>query len=65
MGDDPNESFLSRLDESCRCAAFSADHELVDPSFDSILWKSECFRHSLVVSVCDVCLLPETPDDST
>ena len=45
--------------------AFSVGYELVDPSFESVLWKFECFRHALVVSVCDVRLLSETPDDST
>ena len=45
--------------------AFSVGHELVDPSFESVLWNLECFRHALVVRVCDVRLLLETPDDST
>ena len=46
--------------------AFSVGHELVGPSFESVLWTLECFRHALAVSVCDVCLLPDlTLDDST
>ena len=45
--------------------AFSVGHELVHPSFESVLWKLEFFRCALAVSVCDVCLLPETPVDST
>ena len=31
--------------------AFTDGHELVVPSFESVLWKLECFRHALVVSV--------------
>ena len=81
MGDDPNEWYLSRLDESCRWEKFgqccdaesegrvdftclvccyqthfalTVGHELVDPSFESVLWKLECFRHALVVSVQSV-----------
>ena len=42
-----------------------SSHSQLDPSFESVLWKLECFRHALAVSVCDGCLLPETPDDST
>ena len=44
--------------------AFSVGHEFINPSFESVLWKLKCFRHA-VVSVCDVCLLPETSVDST
>ena len=64
-------SLKGRVDFTCLICcnqthfAFSVGHDLVDPSFESVLWKLECFRHALVVSVCDVCLLPETPDDST
>ena len=58
-------SLKGRVDFTCLICcnqtpfAFSAGHEVVDPSFE------ECFRQALVVSVCDVCLLSETPDDST
>ena len=64
-------SLKGRVDFTCLICcnqthfAFSVGHEVVDPSFESVLWKSECFKHALVVSVCDVCLLPETLVDST
>ena len=59
-----------RVDFTClNCSnkthfAFSVGHGLVDPNFESVLWNFECFRHALVVSVCHVCLLPESPDES-
>ena len=31
--------------------AFTVGHELVVPSFESVLWTLECFRHAIVVSV--------------
>ena len=64
-------SLKGRVDFTClTCCnqthfAFPVGHEFVNPSFESVLWKFECFRHALVVSVCDVCVLPETLVDST
>ena len=37
----------------------------VDPSFEWVVWKMDCFRHAFAVRVCDVCLLSEILDDST
>ena len=58
-------SLKERVDFTCLICcnqahfAFPVGHEFVNPSFELVLWKLECFRHALVVSVCDVCLLPE------
>ena len=50
-------SLMGRVDFTCLICcnqthfALTVGHELVDPSFESVLWKLESFRHALVVSV--------------
>ena len=64
------QSLKGRVDFTCPfCCnqthfASAVGHDLVDPSFESVLLKLECFRHALAVSVCVACLLLETPDES-
>ena len=60
-------SLKGRVDLTCLicCNQTHFAFSVGQTSFESVLWKLECIRHALVVSVCDVCLLPVTPDDST